>query len=47
MLISLPNDLLGYRLWYLFIENILVNIKHKHETCQETFVANVDVCQVM
>jgi len=29
------------------IENIPLNIKTKHETCQEMFVANADGCQVM
>jgi len=31
----------------LFIENIPVNIKQQHETCQKMFVANADGCQVM
>jgi len=39
--------ILGYSLWHLFIENIPLNIKKHHETCQEMFVANADGCQVM
>jgi len=31
----------------LFIENLPLNIKQKHETCQEMFVTNAGMCQVM
>jgi len=32
------------KLWHLFIENLPLNNKQSHETCQEVIVTNVDEC---